>query len=96
MGFWVKVYRQSMRDFLRSDSFIPEIGAGINISIAKGAESHYNRGRMKRRCMECKDHRRHACATLRSQRHISLHSTETKCRRLQSALLVVMCIPCNW
>ena len=28
----------------------------------------------------------------RSQRHISLHSTETKCRRLQSALLVVRCI----
>ena len=43
------------------------------------------------RCIRCTDHRRHALATFRSQRHISLHSTETKCRRLQSALLVVMC-----
>lgn len=47
MGFLVKVYRQSMRDFLRSDSFIPEIEAGINISVAKGTESHYNRGRIQ-------------------------------------------------
>ncbi len=44
------------------------------------------------RCTGCTDHRRHALALLRTQRHISLHSTETKCRRLQSALLVVRCI----
>ena len=46
----------------------------------------------KSRCTEGTDHRRHACATFRTQRCVRCHSTPSKHRRLQSALLVVRCI----
>ena len=54
--------------------------------------NRFNKGWCEGRCAGCTDHRRHAFATFRTQRHISCHSTPAKCRRLRSALLVVRCI----